>query len=871
MKNSAYLILLLLSAAVTFGASAQVTNYIEDPAVNGVNRLPANAYFEPTLGGRVMTASLDGVWKFRYSRNPDSRPADFMAEGYDCTGWSDIEVPGSWELQGFDSPIYTDTRYPFPADPPHVPHDYNPVGSYVTEFDSGRLPVSYGKLRGDYDIILRFGGVESAFGCWLNGKFIGYGEDSRLPSEFNVTSLLRKGRNRLAVEVYRYSDGSYLECQDFWRYSGIERDVTLVARPKRRIRDFEINATLDGSYTDGLFSLKVALENGNGAKIRGRRVAVKLFDTDGVTPLYNTVLSARDEADTLLTCSCRIPSVKRWSAETPDLYTVVLTTLGGDGRETETITHRTGFRKAEMKYGRLLVNGVPVLIKGVNRHEHDMVRGRSISEEDMVRDITLMKQFNINAVRCSHYPDMERWYELCDEYGLYVVDEANIESHGMEDCETAQTLADWPGWEVPFRERMERMVERDKNFTSVIIWSLGNESGYGSLFEELYRWTKKRDPSRPVQYEGGGEEGLSDIYCPMYARVWALRKWTNELQERPLIMCEYAHAMGNSVGNLQDYWDLIYKYDQLQGGFIWDWVDQTFAIKDAKGRTVQGYGGDMGYVGVPNDSSFCSNGLIAADRSLHPHVREVKRVYQYIDFESVPLASAIKITNRHDFLTTDIYDFRWELLSDGKKVSEGTLEVPCTAPHSSVTVPAAFPAPLIYPTGELLLNIKAVTRNASKGIPAGFEAAAAQLPMGDTRYRCNPSDTTAASPSFTEDEKSLTAAHGPVSVTFSKTTGEIVSYIADGSEFILDGQGPRPFFWRAPTENDVANGMTERCAYWKTAGDNLVLRGFSHDSSSVTADYTGPDGRFSCTVGYRFTGADGIRAEIGRASCRERV
>ena len=845
------IIILVLTLLQSVAISAQGVEYWENPLVNQVNREPARAHFIPTLNGKVMESSLDGIWKFHYSKSPAERPAEFFKSDYDYSLWENIEVPGSWELQGFDSPIYTDTRYPFPANPPYIPADYNPVGSYITEFDFPDSLVN-GTNSKSYDYILHFGGVESAFYCYLNGEFVGYSEDSRLPAEFIVTDKIIKGKNRLSVEVYRYSDGSYLECQDYWRYSGIERGVKLIVRPKLRIDDFEIKSGLINNYNDGDFSFSARLSTRDGVtgkvqQIKGRKIQISILDSDGISEVFSKMLSARSVSDSILNCSFVIPSVRKWSAETPELYTLVINTIGSNGRVTETIRTRIGFRSVEMKYGQLLINGVPVLIKGVNRHEHDPYRGRTISEESMIKDICMMKQFNINAVRCSHYPNMERWYELCDEYGLYLIDEANIESHGMEDNKNINTLAGSEGWDVPFIERMSRMVERDKNFPSVIIWSLGNESGYGHHFETIYEWAKKRDSGRPVQYEGSRYEGFSDIYCPMYARIWLLRQWVNERREMPLILCEYAHAMGNSLGNFQDYWDLIYKYDQLQGGFIWDWVDQTFALKDENNRDIWGYGGDMGFVGVPNDSSFCVNGLVAADRSPHPHLYEAKKVLQYISFEAVPLAEAVKIINRHDFLTTDIYDFRWVIKCEGEVIDSGTLDVPSVRPHSSAVVPFVMPRFVHNRSlgGELFLYLYAVTKEATAAIPEGHISSYEQFPIGIQTYHY---PGTSESFVFYESDTSLTLKAGDVKIVFSKKTGEIVSYSSDGKEMLIEGL--RPNFWRSPTENDVANGMTERCGFWKDAGNNMVLKYLTCDASGVESHYKAEGGEFECYIHY---------------------
>ena len=848
MKQYIIILSLLFFSALP---SAQPKEW-ENPVVNSINREAMRAHFVPYSSEKAAlnkdiagkrTHSLNGTWKFHFSKNPGSRPESFYKNDYDISVWADIRVPGSWELQGFDAPIYTDTRYPFPPDPPHVPHDYNPVGSYRTTFT---IPENFN----GHDIILHFGAVESAFYCWVNGEFVGYSEDSRLPAEFLISKFLKPGENSLAVEVYRYSDGSYLEAQDFWRYSGIERDVMLIARPKTRIRDFEVKADLLNNYSDGVLDICFTLDGRS--NVKGTGIQLKLSDGDKV--IVSTTLKAKSNADTTLTFSKTLQQVKQWSAETPDLYTLTVSTTDSKGKITESFVHKFGFRKVEIKNGMLLVNGVPITIKGVNRHEHDMNNGRTITIESMVEDIRLMKLFNINAVRCSHYPNYPEWYELCDEYGLYLVDEANIESHGMTFHPTTKTLGDWENWDIPFNERMQRMVERDKNFTSIITWSLGNEAEYGKHFETIYRWTKQRDPSRPVQYEGGGVKGLSDIYCPMYARVWALRQWVNKRQDRPLILCEYAHAMGNSVGNLSDYWDLIYKYENLQGGFIWDWVDQTFAKKDKNGRDIWAYGGDMGYVGVANDSNFCANGLVLADRSLRPHIWEVKRVYQYVHFETVPFSgNIVKITNRHDFVNSDIYDYKWTVKADGKTLYEGFLKMPVIRPHESANIKIPIPPFEGKPATEYFLHLTAYTKNSAPLVPKGHIAAAAQwkLPVETPLPDINISE---GELTLSEDKDIITFNAPQCVVSFSKTTGEIIKYTANGEDFIIEGL--RPNFWRPMNDNDVANGAGERCKTWKKAGENLVLKEFAYNisengkSGSVSVLYSMPEQESECQTEY---------------------
>ena len=830
----------------------------ENQHVNHINREAIHAYFVPYASERSALAaegyaerhlSLDGRWKFHFSKNPESRPVSFYEPGFDVSGWSDIEVPGSWELQGFDAPIYTDTRYPFPANPPYVPKDYNPVGSYVTTFE---VPDHFnGK-----DILLRFRGVESAFYCWINGQLVGYSEDSRLPAEFLINDYLQKGTNRLAVEVYRYSDGSYLEGQDYWKYSGIERSVELMARPKVRIQDFEIRADLQNQYQDGHLDVRIRLDSRQAVK--GTTVQLKVLDEQDAL-CASARLKAMQAKDTLLSFQQLFPGVQRWTAETPHLYRLVINTLDKQGRVTESFVRPFGFRQVEIKQGMLHVNGKPILIKGVNRHEHDMHKGRTITVESMEQDIRLMKQFNINAVRCCHYPNWEEWYDLCAQYGIYLVDEANIESHGME-AHPDGTLANMEGWEIPFQERMERMVERDKNFTAVITWSLGNESGYGKHFETIYHWAKQRDNSRPVQYEGGGEKGVSDIFCPMYARIWRLRQWTNERQPRPLILCEYAHAMGNSVGNLNDYWELIYKYDNLQGGFIWDWVDQTFAQKDEKGHDIWAFGGDMGFVGIVNDSNFCANGLVAADRTLHPHIWEVKKVYQYLHFEPVPFtANRIRVTNRHDFICSDHYDFSWQIKADGRVVAQGMLPVPPLAPGESADVSIPIPNLPLTAGTEYFLQLAAKTNQEAPMVPKGHLSASEQwqLPVP-----CAPvaKDHPLGRVTIDEQPATLTLQAAQTQVVFSKEQGVLQSLKVAGKEMIQEGL--RPNFWRPLTDNDVANGLNQRCAIWRTAGEQLKLKDLQVDRSDesqvvVRSSFEGPDAAFHCTVEYHFY-ADGI-------------
>lgn len=835
----------------------------QNPQVSGIYREPACAHFIPfsseakalssDLQSNERRLSLDGTWKFLYSKNVEACPENFFAMNHNVRKWKNIQVPGSWELQGFDAPIYTDVKYPFPANPPFVPSDYNPVGIYAREFT---VPASFREM----DVFLDFEGVESAYYCWVNGRLAGYGEDSRLPSRFNVTSLLRPGKNRVVVQVFRYSDGSYLEGQDYWKYSGIERGVYLVARPRCRVKDFKLQAPLKNGYKDGDFRVGVKIHLTEGSV--GSRLQLKLMDGDKV--LYTEQKTIGSLSDTLFNFAQVVQDVKPWSAETPYLYTMLVSVTDQEGKTLEAFRHRVGFRTVEMRNGQLLVNNVPILIKGVNRQEHDPHHGRTLTVETMLQDVRMMKQFNINAVRCSHYPNRPEWYELCEEYGLYMIDEANIESHGMEYHEDG-TLANHPDWEYPFMERMKRMVMRDRNFTAVITWSLGNESGYGKHFETLYHWTKDFDPTRPVQYEGARREGLSDIYCPMYARIWWLREFVNERQPRPLILCEYAHSMGNSTGNLQDYWDLIYKYDNLQGGFIWDWVDQTFAKKDKEGRSIWAYGGDMGYVGVPNDSNFCANGLVAADRSLHPHIWEVKKVYQYIHCEPVPFTvSKLTVTNRHDFIDMSGYYLRWTIEADGEVVQSGQMDFPLILPHTCAQITLPF-RKITPDSREYFLKVETLQKQGSPYSPKDFVVAMDQWQLPVER-RKEPKMMPRELLTTTRQENVLRIGNKEFSTEFSTVTGEMTSLEYNGKEMLI--AGPRPNFWRPPTDNDVPSGLLSRCIDWKETMKSATLlkldMNAEPDSTLVTviADYRLPVQEATLQMKYRILGNGVIKVEM---------
>ena len=813
-----------LLATFAIAASAQSFTEWQNPEVNAVNRAPMHTnYFAyesadaAARGAKEHSSNymtLNGIWKFFWVKNADARPTDFWKVGFNDKGWSDMAVPGMWELNGFGDPIYVNTGYAwrnqFKNNPPQVPTENNNVGSYRREIV---IPADW-KSK---DIMAHFGSVTSNMYLWVNGKYVGYSEDSKLEAEFNLTPYLKPGqKNLIAFQVFRWCDGTYLEDQDFFRYSGVGRDCYLYARDKKRIQDIRVTPDLDTAYKNG--SLKVQLDVKGGGNI-----SLELLDAAGKQV---ATAVAKGNATALI----NVENPHKWTAETPYLYTLRATLQGSS----EVIPVKVGFRKIELKGSQILVNGQPVLFKGANRHEMDPDGGYVISRERMIQDIQVMKQFNLNGVRNCHYPNNYAWYELCTEFGLYMVDEANIESHGMM-FHKDETLANYPDWEVPFMQRMSRMIARDRNYSAIVTWSMGNESGYGKHFETLYDYTKKIDPTRPVQYEGGGYNSKSDIYCPMYARIWRLRQHVNQRDARPMILCEYAHAMGNSVGNFQDYWDLIYKYDQLQGGFIWDWVDQTFAIKDENQRDIWAFGGDMGFVGVVNDSNFCANGLVAADRTPHPHIYEVKKVLQYIHFE--PLAftpNKIKVTNWHDFIGLEGYTLRWAVECDGKTVQNGEMDFPKIAPKNSANIELPLKA-LPADGKEYFLTLRAFTKHEAPLVPKGHEVAIEQweLPSVPSAKTVQPVEGTLT---VNRNNEALTVKGNNFQVAFSTRNGEMTELNYNGKNLIKEGLQPN--FWRPLTDNDIPNGHLIRCGTWRNAGRDAKLQNIEVAEAGQTATVT---------------------------------
>ena len=838
------LILGSLIAVLFFPCFAQnnaIVNDWENPAVFQINREPARAAFLPYADASSAIAddyarspwflSLDGNWKFNWSPTPDQRPKDFYKTDFNVTNWKEISVPSNWELKGYGIPIYTNITYPFPKNPPYIDHSDNPVGSYRRTID---LPVSWNNRR----VFIYFEAGTSAMYVWVNGEKVGYTENTKSPAEFDITKYLKPGKNLVAVEVYRWSDGSYLEDQDFWRISGIDRDVYLYSTENVRIADFFVKPDLDGSYKNGSLSVDIKLKNMNSTAKNNQIVEAKLVDASG-KEVFSKVLkmNVASNASDSTTLYQKVSTPKLWSNETPNLYTLLLTLKDENGRFIETVSSQIGFRKVELKNGQLLVNGVRIMVHGVNIHEHNPITGHYQDKETMMKDIRMMKQLNINAVRCSHYPNNLKWVKLCSQYGLFLVDEANIESHGMGYGK--ENMAYNPLWDNMHLDRTYSLVERDKNFPAVIIWSLGNEASNGDVFKKTYAWIKKRDNTRLVQFEQAHEQDNTDIVCPMYPGVSYMKEYGNrENVKRPFIMCEYAHAMGNSSGNFQEYWDIIHSSKNLQGGFIWDWVDQGFEMTDEVGRKYWAYGGDMGSQNYTNDENFNHNGLVWPDRKPHPGAFEVKKVYQDILFKAVDVEKGIiNVGNGFAYTNLSNYLFKYEVLENGSIIKEGTIDINL-APLSKKQVQLTLPAISAKDGVEYVLNIFAYTRSGNEIMPQNFEIAREQFKLGGEGKYFVKAEKTGEAPKVNDDKDRITLSAAGVEVSINKRSGLIGRYKAGDNSYF--NQNPAPNFWRAPTDNDFGNGMQKKCNIWRTAGDNTDVKNIASKEEGgkaiVTAD-----------------------------------
>lgn len=786
--------------------------------------------------------TLDGVWKFRYVDRPSDRPEGFYRKSYDVSSWDDIEVPSSWEMKGYGTPIYTNVTYPFRNAPAMIlPQDgytssaeENPVGSYRRDFD---IPEDWdGK-----EIILHFNGVYSGFYLYVNGKRVGYSQGANNDAEFDITGYVRPGRNMVAVEVYRWTDGSYLEDQDMFRLSGIHKSVYLYAVPKVHVRDFHLrHEFMDSGYSRAVLSVDAFVENRHPGKSGVHSLDVRLIDPSGkcVAEASSQVpaMGAGTESEVCLSMDVRDPLL--WSAEKPDLYTVELALKDGSGTVTEALSSKSGFRDIRIVDRKVHINGKQVYFKGVNRHETHPQYGKAVPVETTVRDILLMKRHNINTVRTSHYPQAPEAYALYDHYGIYVVDEADIECHGNH------TLSEKESWLPAFRDRAQKVVARDRNHPCVIFWSLGNECGGGRNFDVLHRMVNAMDPSRPVHYEGNN--AFADIDSHMYPDIPRMMKFDRNGSDKPYFLCEYAHAMGNSPGNLGEYWDYIEQSERMIGGCIWDWVDQGINMK-GRPQTEYYYGGDFG--DRPNDRDFCCNGLVTPDRRETAKLKEVKKIYQYVKFDGTRIMDGlVRITDRYGFTDLSGFDFSWTLLKDGMPVRHGDLPGIDAAPDSSVTVRIPFGS--LDEDSEYLLNVSCVLSEATFWAEVGYEVASEQFPLTG-KVLPGEKDGVHGKLVKEEDNGTVKLSSGRFSVSFSKEDGSIAGLDYGAGNIIASGS-PMSVIWYRSVGNDKFTDQNHYPSSSHTSGMELRL---SEDGSRADASVEGEllIGKPSGTVAMPYT------------------
>lgn len=823
----------LLSALIAWSGVAAMADTPAwlDPQVNAINRYPMHTdYFayetlDAVEAGKTNSAnflSLDGKWKFRWVADADKVVYDgFEKSSYDASSWDTIKVPGVWELNGYGDPIYVNTGYAwrghFDNNPPVVPEKDNHVGVYRRNV---AVPAEWkGK-----DVIAHFGSATSNITLWVNGKEVGYGEDSKLAQEFDITRYIVPGKeNCFVILIRRWCDGTYLEDQDFFRFCGLARENYLYARVKNRVEDLRVSATLDDAYKNGIMTVTADVK-GSGT------LEIMLLDGDKVVA-SETLPNVKGKINRKF----EIPNPKKWTAETPNLYTLHAT-FSKNGKDKEIIPVNVGFRRVEIKDAQLLVNGQPVLIKGANRHELDPDGGYVVSVERMEQDIRRMKELNINAVRTCHYPNDPRWYELCDRYGLYVTAEANVESHGMGYGD--ETLAKNPAYAKAHMERNQRHIKALYNHPSIIVWSLGNEAGYGPNFEAAYDWIKAEDPSRPVQYEQARIDGQTDIFCPMYYPYDASEKYSAAPNTtKPLIQCEYAHAMGNSMGGFKEYWDLVRKYPKYQGGYIWDFVDQAVRWKGKDGVTIMAYGGDFNDYDA-SDGNFCVNGIISPDREFNPHAYEVQKIYQNI-WTSKKSDKTLSIFNENFFKPVDDVAMNWTLLRNGLPVRSGSVDNINIAPQSTGDYTVDYGE--IDDKSEWLLNVEYALKEAENFLPAGFVIAREQIALTDPVKPGCQMCMAGGIPSVS-DSNDLSVSGDDFIVVFDKTTGFITSYTVGGTEFIEKGESIRPNFWRAPTDNDYGASLQKKYHAWLNPEMKLksLVNKIVGNKVIITAEYDMP-------------------------------
>ena len=779
--------------------------------------------------------SLNGDWKFNWVKDPKQRPTTFQHKNYDDTDWTTIPVPANWEVEGFGHPIYLDERYPFTTKWPNVPTDYNPVGTYRKEINLTKEFLSQ-------DIVLHFAGAKSAMYVYINGRYVGYSQGSKTPAEFNITNYVNEGKNLIALQMYRWSDASYLESQDMLRMSGIERDVYLYTQPKVYLSDYHAKTTLNDSYTNGIFNGTFSITNTTEKEVT-KEVTISL--TSEFKTTEKVIIAPNSTVD--FKVDKIIENVKSWSAEIPNLYHLNISL-----DYSQFIKKSIGFKRVEIKNSQVLFNGKPIYIRGVDRHETDPFTGHVVSRKTMEKDIELMKQNNINAVRSSHYPNDPYWLDLCDKYGLYVIDEANIESHPLAIDKNTQ-IGNEISWLPAHMSRTQRMYYRDRNHASIYSWSLGNEAGEGEVFRSTYQWLKSQDDNRIVQYEPAGKEDYTDIYCPMYPKPEYLIKHGKSDSDKPSIMIEYAHAMGNSVGNLQDYWDIIETYPNLQGGYIWDWVDQSLEYKDENGEPYLAYGHDY-HPDLPTDGNFLNNGLVDPYRNPHPHLSEVKKVYEPVQINYLG-NGVIEVTNKNYFADFSDKLLELKILVNGseKVITEGfslNLKPQQTKKLFFKEIPTMF-----APEFEFILEVSLIQKEGTNIFPKGYEIAWEQFILNKgLRYPYHLTNDPFLT--ITSQESQFEFKNHRTNFKINSKTGEIISWFYQGKE--ITRQPIRPNFWRPPTDNDLGNGMDKWAKIWQDASYNYSSKLIeqpikSNNSVSYKVSYILPNKEAQVEVLYTLT------------------
>ena len=878
----------------------------ENPNVNQINRLDAHATFysyetENLAINNIPQKSeyyktLNGNWKFNWVAKPSEAVKSFEKVDFNAAEWKNIDVPSNWEMRGYGTPIYTNSTYPFFSDFPFINHHDNPVGHYIKSF-------TIDDTWTEKDIILHFGGVSSAFYVWINGQFVGYSEDTRLPSEFNVTKHIKKGENKIAVKVFRWSDGSYLEAQDHWRMSGIERAVYLQAVSKVRLSDFTVRTKLDRNYKNGTLQIRPEFianiknkyiekvgyfgTNPQRTTVDNWTLTSKLLNADGKTVGKENTIKLKKffgefypQRDNVPFEMIEIPvdSPNKWTSETPYLYTLLFTLKDDTGKNIQFTSTKVGFRTLKIdERGRFLVNGNPVKMIGVNRHDHNQKNGKVVSRADMEEDVRLLKQFNFNAVRTSHYPNDPYFYELCDQYGLYVMDEANLETHGLRG-----KLSNEPSWGKAFLERGIRMVERDKNHPSIVFWSLGNESGMGPNHAAMAGWIKEMDPTRYIHYEGAQGDATDpryknnyfdlskgnptdpkwvDMLSRMYPQPFEYKALIDDTSsdKRPVIMCEYAHAMGNSVGNMKEYWDIIYNNDRALGGYIWDWIDQGIVKKDENGKEFLAYGGDFG--DTPNDGSFCLNGIIAADRTPKPEIYECKKVNQPVVINAIDASKgAFEILNRHQVLNVSHYNIVWQLEENGKAILTGSLENITTKPSKTSKVNINLKKAKFSFGNQYYITFKGKLKEPTLYAEKGFVVFEEQFSINNKTKEKALKSKNYKSLLVTESDKNINIKNDKSSFTVDKNSGYITTYFTKGKDIF---ESPLKLnFWRPETENDAAYRGSKKQTNerdWFTAGDRFVVKSIKTNTSEkgkvlVTVNGFIKNPKTAITLVYTFLG-----------------